>query len=132
MLDNTPRTSSGIYLDADAEGELDSDVDREGAPDLEAETNGLPYSLRQRVKMNHAIPPPSKVSSCHLLPRIGEVVDRVAQVGKADMARDVVRQGQNSPGGCVCLPTTRCIWLFMPSFATDESCTGLGCAAVAH
>ena len=57
-LDNAPRTSSDIDLDADAEGEQDPDADGEGEPDLEVAADGRPYSLRQRAKINYAIPPP--------------------------------------------------------------------------
>ncbi|KAL4075483.1 AAA-domain-containing protein [Scleroderma citrinum] len=57
-LDNAPRTSSDVDLDADAEGERDPDADADGEPDLETGTDGRPYSLRQRAKINYAIPPP--------------------------------------------------------------------------
>ncbi|KAG9317030.1 AAA-domain-containing protein [Chiua virens] len=54
FLDDAPHTSSD--LDADAEGELD--LDAEGEQDLEVQDDGRPYSLRQRAKINYAIPPP--------------------------------------------------------------------------
>ncbi|KAH7921984.1 AAA-domain-containing protein [Leucogyrophana mollusca] len=54
-LDEAPRTSSDI--DIDAEGE--ADLDGEGEPDNDIEVDGRPYSLRQRTKtINYAIPPP--------------------------------------------------------------------------
>ncbi|KIJ12906.1 hypothetical protein PAXINDRAFT_82111 [Paxillus involutus ATCC 200175] len=55
-LDDAPRTSSDPEADVDAEGE--PDMDCEGEPDLHIQDDGKPYSLRQRVKINYAIPPP--------------------------------------------------------------------------
>lgn len=55
-LDNAPRTSSDLDADVDAEGE--PDPDREGEAELEIEADGKPYALRQRAKINYAIPPP--------------------------------------------------------------------------
>ncbi|KIJ58849.1 hypothetical protein HYDPIDRAFT_33761 [Hydnomerulius pinastri MD-312] len=55
-LDDAPRTSSDLEADADAEGE--PDLDGEGEPDPEVEGDGRPYALRQRTKINYAIPPP--------------------------------------------------------------------------
>ncbi|KAG1740223.1 AAA-domain-containing protein [Suillus paluster] len=53
-LDDAPRTSSDN--DLDAEGEVD--LDGEGEHDLqEVEPDGRPYSLRQRARINYAIPP---------------------------------------------------------------------------
>ncbi|KAF9236912.1 AAA-domain-containing protein [Melanogaster broomeanus] len=51
-LEDAPRTSSDI----DAEGE--PDIDGEGEPDLDAQDDGRPYALRERAKINYAIPPP--------------------------------------------------------------------------
>ena len=63
-----PHTSSGASADAD--GSLDdaphtsSDIEPEQEPELEhepepeEEVDGRPYSLRQRQKINYAIPPP--------------------------------------------------------------------------
>lgn len=55
-LEDAPHTSSDLEADADAEGE--PDFDAEGEPDLEVQDDGRPYSLRQRAKINYAIPPP--------------------------------------------------------------------------
>jgi hypothetical protein len=55
-LGDAPHTSSDLEADADAEGE--PDFDAEGEPDLEVQDDGRPYSLRQRTKVNYAIPPP--------------------------------------------------------------------------
>ena len=55
-LEDAPHTSSDLEADADAEGE--PDFDAEGEPDLEVQDDGRPYSLRQRAKVNYAIPPP--------------------------------------------------------------------------
>ena len=55
-LEDAPHTSSDLEADADAEGE--PDFDAEGEPDLEIQDDGRPYSLRQRAKINYAIPPP--------------------------------------------------------------------------
>ncbi|KAG6374992.1 AAA-domain-containing protein [Boletus reticuloceps] len=55
-LEDALHTSSDLEADADAEGE--PDFDAEGEPDLEVQDDGRPYSLRQRVKINYAIPPP--------------------------------------------------------------------------
>lgn len=53
-LDDAPRTSSDNDLDADAEGEVDLDGEVEHG---DMQDNGRPYSLRQRVPINYAIPP---------------------------------------------------------------------------
>lgn len=55
-LEDAPHTSSDLEVDADAEGE--PDFDAEGEPDLEVQDDGRPYALRQRAKINYAIPPP--------------------------------------------------------------------------
>ena len=55
-LEDAPHTSSDLEADADAEGE--PDFDALGEPDLEVQDDGRPYSLRQRAKINYAIPPP--------------------------------------------------------------------------
>lgn len=55
-LEDAPHTSSDLEADADAEGE--PDFDAEGEPDLEVQDDGRPYSLRQRARINYAIPPP--------------------------------------------------------------------------
>ncbi|KAH0839530.1 AAA-domain-containing protein [Lanmaoa asiatica] len=55
-LEDAPHTSSDLEADADAEGE--PDFDAEGEPDLEVQDDGRPYALRQRAKINYAIPPP--------------------------------------------------------------------------
>ncbi|OSD01938.1 AAA-domain-containing protein [Trametes coccinea BRFM310] len=47
-LDEAPATSPEPELDGDADGEGDD----------EPETDGKPYALRQRAKINYAIPPP--------------------------------------------------------------------------
>lgn len=52
-FDDAPRTSS----DLDGEGEVDADVDVDGDGG-EAGQEGRPYALRQRAKINYAIPPP--------------------------------------------------------------------------
>ncbi|EJF60052.1 AAA-domain-containing protein [Dichomitus squalens LYAD-421 SS1] len=53
-IDEAPVTSPEPEADADADGE--ADVDGEG--DAGPEQDGKPYSLRQRAKINYAIPPP--------------------------------------------------------------------------
>ncbi|KZT13243.1 AAA-domain-containing protein [Laetiporus sulphureus 93-53] len=54
-LDEALQTSPEPELDdADAEGELDADGEGEHGP----EQDGRPYALRQRAKINYAIPPP--------------------------------------------------------------------------
>lgn len=53
-LEDAPRTSSDLDVDADAEGE--PDFDAEVGPDVQ--DDGKPYALRQRAKINYAIPPP--------------------------------------------------------------------------
>ncbi|PCH41735.1 AAA-domain-containing protein [Wolfiporia cocos MD-104 SS10] len=55
-LDDAVRTSSEPEpeLDDDADGEADA----EGELEHEPEQDGRPYSLRQRAKINYAIPPP--------------------------------------------------------------------------
>ncbi|KIK79961.1 hypothetical protein PAXRUDRAFT_159899 [Paxillus rubicundulus Ve08.2h10] len=50
-LDDAPRTSSD--LEADVEPDIDIDC-----VDPDTQDNGKPYSLRQRAKINYAIPPP--------------------------------------------------------------------------
>ncbi|KAF9233614.1 hypothetical protein BU15DRAFT_79913 [Melanogaster broomeanus] len=55
-LEDAPRTSSDIEADIDAEGE--PDIDGEGEPDLDVQDDGRPYALRERAKINYAIPPP--------------------------------------------------------------------------
>jgi len=55
-LEDAPHTSSDLEADVDAEGE--PDFDAEGPPCLEVQDDGRPYSLRQRAKINYAIPPP--------------------------------------------------------------------------
>ncbi|KAI0368432.1 AAA-domain-containing protein [Pilatotrama ljubarskyi] len=51
-LDEAPATSPEPELDGDADGEADAEGDAE--PD----NDGKPYALRQRAKINYAIPPP--------------------------------------------------------------------------
>ncbi|KAI1792573.1 AAA-domain-containing protein [Ganoderma leucocontextum] len=53
-IDEAPVTSPEPEPDADADGEADA----EGDVDQEPEQDGKPYSLRQRAKINYAIPPP--------------------------------------------------------------------------
>ena len=53
-LDEAPVTSPEPEIDMDA----DADADAEGDADPEPEQDGKPYSLRQRAKINYAIPPP--------------------------------------------------------------------------
>ncbi|KAH9950116.1 AAA-domain-containing protein [Amylocystis lapponica] len=53
-FEEAPQTSPEPEDDADAEGELDVDGDIEQEP----EQDGRPYALRQRAKINYAIPPP--------------------------------------------------------------------------
>lgn len=52
-FDDAPHTSS----DLDAEPEADGEADRNGDGG-EVEQDGKPYALRQRAKINYAIPPP--------------------------------------------------------------------------
>ena len=53
-MDEAPVTSPEPEMEVDA----DADVDAEGDADVEPEQDGKPYSLRQRTKINYAIPPP--------------------------------------------------------------------------
>ncbi|GBE79053.1 Uncharacterized AAA domain-containing protein [Sparassis crispa] len=53
-LDEAIRTTPEPEADEDADAE--GDVDADG--DIEQEQDGRPYALRQRVKINYAIPPP--------------------------------------------------------------------------
>ncbi|KAJ6477845.1 hypothetical protein C8R47DRAFT_1288679 [Mycena vitilis] len=53
--------------DVDAEGEVEPDLDLEEEPqeredEEEEEEDGRPYALRQRQKINYAIPPPLEMS----------------------------------------------------------------------
>ena len=50
-FDDVPHTSSDPEVEADADGEVYQDGG-------EAEQDGRPYALRQRAKINYAIPPP--------------------------------------------------------------------------
>lgn len=49
-FDDAPHTSSDADADADADGEIEIEQEPEG--------DGRPYALRQRAKINYAIPPP--------------------------------------------------------------------------
>ncbi|KAI8984851.1 AAA-domain-containing protein [Trametes punicea] len=51
-LDEAPVTSPEPEADGDADGEADADGDEE------QDNDGKPYALRQRAKINYAIPPP--------------------------------------------------------------------------
>ncbi len=51
-MDEAPVTSPEPEPDADGEADAEGDVDQE------PEQDGKPYSLRQRAKINYAIPPP--------------------------------------------------------------------------
>lgn len=53
-MDEAPVTSPEPEPDADADGEADA----EGDADPEPDNDGKPYALRQRAKINYAIPPP--------------------------------------------------------------------------
>ncbi|KAI0637541.1 AAA-domain-containing protein [Trametes polyzona] len=53
-LDEAPATSPEPELDADADADGEGDADG----DAEPENDGKPYALRQRAKINYAIPPP--------------------------------------------------------------------------
>ncbi|RPD55097.1 AAA-domain-containing protein [Lentinus tigrinus ALCF2SS1-7] len=53
-IDEAPVTSPEPEPDADADGEADA----EGEADPEPDNDGKPYALRQRAKINYAIPPP--------------------------------------------------------------------------
>lgn len=53
-LDDAPRTSSDNDLDAEGEVDLDGEVEHEHQG---LQPNGRPYSLRQRARINYAIPP---------------------------------------------------------------------------
>ncbi|KAI0717585.1 hypothetical protein C8T65DRAFT_571662 [Cerioporus squamosus] len=53
-MDEAPMTSPEPEPDADADGEADG----EGEGDAEPDNDGKPYALRQRAKINYAIPPP--------------------------------------------------------------------------
>lgn len=50
-FDDAPHTSSDLEVEAGGDGEVDQDGG-------EAEQDGRPYALRQRAKINYAIPPP--------------------------------------------------------------------------
>ncbi|KAI0640579.1 AAA-domain-containing protein [Trametes meyenii] len=53
-LDEAPATSPEPDVDADADADGEGDADG----DVEPENDGKPYALRQRAKINYAIPPP--------------------------------------------------------------------------
>lgn len=57
-FEDAPRTSSDA--EPEPEPDADLDIDAEGEDDLEQEpeADGRPYALRQRAKINYAIPPP--------------------------------------------------------------------------
>jgi ATPase family AAA domain-containing protein 2 len=59
-FEDATRTSSEPEGDAelDAEGELVADADPDGDLEHGPEADGRPYALRQRAKINYAIPPP--------------------------------------------------------------------------
>ena len=57
-LEDAPHTSSDLDADLDADAEGEPDFDADGEPDIEVQDDGRPYSLRQRAKINYAIPPP--------------------------------------------------------------------------
>jgi hypothetical protein len=59
MEDAVPEASSDLVLneDEDADAEGDVEVNGEGEDEV-LPSDGKPYALRQRVKVNYAIPPP--------------------------------------------------------------------------
>lgn len=57
-LDDAPATSPEPEADPDADADADGEADGEGDADPEPEQDGKPYALRQRTKINYAIPPP--------------------------------------------------------------------------
>lgn len=85
-FDDAPRTSSDVDADMDGEGDADADVDADGG-DIEQE--GKPYALRQRAKINYAIPPP--LEEMRPLPKPG------GGRGKGNGAGGT-RTGGNRPG----------------------------------
>ncbi|KAF8505437.1 AAA-domain-containing protein [Russula emetica] len=57
MEDAVPEASSDLLVDEDADAEGDVEVNGEGEDEV-LPSDGKPYALRQRVKVNYAIPPP--------------------------------------------------------------------------
>ena len=66
-LDEAPMTSPEPEVEVDADG----DADAEGDADPEPEQDGKPYALRQRAKINYAIPPPLEEMRPPPKPRTG-------------------------------------------------------------
>lgn len=66
-MDEAPVTSP----EPDMEVDEDADLDAEGDADIEPEQDGKPYSLRQRTKINYAIPPPLEEMRAPPKPRAG-------------------------------------------------------------
>jgi hypothetical protein len=56
-FDDAPHTSSDVDPDPEEDLDADGDADADGEVDLEPE-DGRKYALRQRAKINYAIPPP--------------------------------------------------------------------------
>jgi hypothetical protein len=57
MEDVVPEASSDLVVNEDADAEGDVEVNGEGEDEV-LPSDGKPYALRQRVKVNYAIPPP--------------------------------------------------------------------------
>ncbi|KAH9941140.1 AAA-domain-containing protein [Epithele typhae] len=68
-LDEAPVTSPEPAMDVDVDADADGEGDGDG--DGEPETDGKPYSLRQRAKINYAIPPPIEEMRAPPKPRTG-------------------------------------------------------------
>ncbi|CCM04953.1 uncharacterized protein FIBRA_07150 [Fibroporia radiculosa] len=68
-FDEAAHTSSEVDADADADAEGDIDAEVEVEP--EPEQDGRPYALRQRTKINYAIPPPLEEMAIPSKPRPG-------------------------------------------------------------
>lgn len=131
-LDNAPRTSSDVDLDADAEGEQDPDADGEGEPDLEAGTDGRPYSLRQRAKINYAIPPPLEEIRPPPAPRNRGGGGRGGTGGRSKRGPGWSATGAElSRWMGMPADDSVCVWCGIPP-SRLTSRTGLGCSPLAH
>ncbi|THH17583.1 hypothetical protein EW146_g3256 [Bondarzewia mesenterica] len=57
-FDEAARTSSDVEPEPEPDADADAEADVDGEGEGEPETDGRPYALRQRAKVNYAIPPP--------------------------------------------------------------------------
>ncbi|KAI9512741.1 AAA-domain-containing protein [Russula earlei] len=58
MEDAVPEASSDLVVNADDDADAEGEIEANGEEDEVLPSDGKPYALRQRVKVNYAIPPP--------------------------------------------------------------------------